>query len=501
MPPGVRPPFALRLSLDVLSSDGDPSGAALAAACRAMASAGAPMPREVGSAAAAALRVRGGGGGGGGGSGGGGGPSSSSSSPGGGKEGESDSWEILVDPDAIEASSAAASFAVSSTSKGWTAGRLEAWSPGSLGAPASVVADGLRAAGAAAAARAAAADARALLAPRARGRFGAVGLPKDQVGKVIGVGGGVSRALEARTGGLLAVVDVEGDAGGGGRNATGRRGSGSSSSSSSPSSSPPASAEARYYAPDGDVAVAMEAAVGNLTGSNVVAGESYKVRVVGLAEYGAFVEFDGGFQALLHISEVAHARIHSVAEELSAGQEIDVLCTGRDARGLVQVSRRALLPGGAPAAAAMRPTATPFSSSPPPPPLSPPAIPRRSGNFGDFSGSRRTRSSGSGGTGSSRRSGERSGGKSTGGGDRGGDRDGGSRRPPPSSSSSPERRHAPRSGGGAAAAAASPSSLRRSSPVDPSKPEAKKTAEAAEGEKKGGGGILGGLFSWGDKKS
>ena len=91
--------------------------------------------------------------------------------------------------------------------------------------------------------------------------------------------------------------------------------------------------------------------------------------------------------------------------------------------------------------------------------------------------------------------------QSTGGGDRGGDRDGGSRRPPPSSSSSPERRHAPRSGGGAAAAAASPSSLRRSSPVDPSKPEAKKTAEAAEGEKKGGGGILGGLFSWGDKKS
>ena len=501
MPPSVRPPFALRLSLDVLSSDGDPSGAALAAACRAMASAGAPMPREVGSAAAAALRVRGGGGAGSSGGGGGGGDGASR------PRGEGDSWELLVDPDAIEASSAAASFNVSSTSRGWTAGRAEFWCPGSLGCPASVAAAGMRAAGGAAAARAAAADAAAARAPRARGRFGAVGLPKEQVGKVIGVGGGVSRALEAQTGGLLAVVDVAAEGGSsssdvGGRN--GRRGGGGGGSpSSSASQSPPASAEARYYAPDQAVEQAMEAAVGNLTGSNVLSGERYKVKVVGLTEYGAFVEFEGGFQALLHISEVSHGRIHSVSEELSTGEEIEVLCTGRDGRGLVQVSRRALLPAAAVASPSPRPAATPFSSSAPPYslPPSPPPTPRRFGD-GDFGGNRRMRSSSGSGSTGSRRSGERSTGGSTGsggggGGDRGGDR--GSRRSLPSSSSR---------SGGAAAAASSPSSPRRASPVAPSaKPQEKKKKAAAENENKGGGGgggggILGGLFGsrlWGSK--
>ena len=38
-------------------------------------------------------------------------------------------------------------------------------------------------------------------------------------------------------------------------------------------------------------------------------GAVYRVRVVRLMDYGAFVELPNGFQALLHISELAHHRV------------------------------------------------------------------------------------------------------------------------------------------------------------------------------------------------
>lgn len=38
-------------------------------------------------------------------------------------------------------------------------------------------------------------------------------------------------------------------------------------------------------------------------------GASYKVKVVRLMDYGAFVELPNGFQALLHISELAYERV------------------------------------------------------------------------------------------------------------------------------------------------------------------------------------------------
>ena len=38
-------------------------------------------------------------------------------------------------------------------------------------------------------------------------------------------------------------------------------------------------------------------------------GSVYKVKVVRLMDYGAFVELPNGFQALLHISELANERV------------------------------------------------------------------------------------------------------------------------------------------------------------------------------------------------
>ena len=42
---------------------------------------------------------------------------------------------------------------------------------------------------------------------------------------------------------------------------------------------------------------------------NTQEGSVYKVKVVRLMDYGAFVELPNGFHALLHISELANERV------------------------------------------------------------------------------------------------------------------------------------------------------------------------------------------------
>ena len=70
----------------------------------------------------------------------------------------------------------------------------------------------------------------------------------------------------------------------------------------------------------------------------------YQVRVVGLRDFGAFVELEAtGMRCLLHISEIDTTRIRAVEDVLSVGQELEVLCMGRDAKGNVKLSRKALL--------------------------------------------------------------------------------------------------------------------------------------------------------------
>jgi polyribonucleotide nucleotidyltransferase len=53
--------------------------------------------------------------------------------------------------------------------------------------------------------------------------------------------------------------------------------------------------------------------------------------------------------ALVHISQWAHHRVKDIHEVAADGMELDVLCTGRDAKGQVMLSRKALLKKPAPA--------------------------------------------------------------------------------------------------------------------------------------------------------
>ena len=58
--------------------------------------------------------------------------------------------------------------------------------------------------------------------------------------------------------------------------------------------------------------------------SNVEVGKKYKGIVSSLSDYGAFVEIDGGFQGLLHISEISWSRNDNPKNIFKVGQEIDV---------------------------------------------------------------------------------------------------------------------------------------------------------------------------------
>ena len=72
-------------------------------------------------------------------------------------------------------------------------------------------------------------------------------------------------------------------------------------------------------------------------------GEVYQGKVVKIAEFGAFVNFLGAKDGLVHISEIAHQRIRKVSDVLEVGQTVKVKVLGVDDRGKIKLSIKALL--------------------------------------------------------------------------------------------------------------------------------------------------------------
>ena len=92
----------------------------------------------------------------------------------------------------------------------------------------------------------------------------------------------------------------------------------------------------------------------------------YRGRVVTIKEFGAFVEFLPGKDGLVHISELANFRVKKTEDIVKIGDEIWVKCLGVDEKGKVRLSRRAAmedrekeLAGEAAPAAAPEPEAAP----------------------------------------------------------------------------------------------------------------------------------------------
>src|ERR1700759_2716481 len=72
-------------------------------------------------------------------------------------------------------------------------------------------------------------------------------------------------------------------------------------------------------------------------------GDSYHGRVVSIKDFGAFVEVLPGKDGLVHISELADFRVKSVADALKVGDLVWVKCIGIDYKGRVKLSRKSAM--------------------------------------------------------------------------------------------------------------------------------------------------------------
>jgi polyribonucleotide nucleotidyltransferase len=69
-------------------------------------------------------------------------------------------------------------------------------------------------------------------------------------------------------------------------------------------------------------------------------GKIYNGKVVNMVDFGAFVNFMGGKDGLVHVSEIRNERTEKVSDVLSEGQEVKVKVLEIDPRGKVRLSMR-----------------------------------------------------------------------------------------------------------------------------------------------------------------
>ena len=72
-------------------------------------------------------------------------------------------------------------------------------------------------------------------------------------------------------------------------------------------------------------------------------GKIYRGKVVTIKEFGAFVEFLPGKDGLVHISELANFRVKQTEDIVKLGDEIWIKCLGVDEKGRVRLSRKAAM--------------------------------------------------------------------------------------------------------------------------------------------------------------
>ena len=57
-----------------------------------------------------------------------------------------------------------------------------------------------------------------------------------------------------------------------------------------------------------------------------------------IKDFGAFVEFAPGKEGMVHISKIAKERINRVEDVLTLGDEVKVICLGKDKMGRISFS-------------------------------------------------------------------------------------------------------------------------------------------------------------------
>ena len=71
-------------------------------------------------------------------------------------------------------------------------------------------------------------------------------------------------------------------------------------------------------------------------------GVIYTGKVVKTVDFGAFVNFLGSRDGLVHISELAPKRVGKVTDVVNVGDQVKVKCLGVDDRGKVKLSMKAV---------------------------------------------------------------------------------------------------------------------------------------------------------------
>jgi polyribonucleotide nucleotidyltransferase len=140
-------------------------------------------------------------------------------------------------------------------------------------------------------------------------RIETVKIPADKIGLLIGPGGKTIKGIVAETG---AEINIEDDG------------------------------SVHIYSSNGD---SLRRAKEIITGmiKEIEVGEMYQGTVVTIKEFGCFVEVMPGKDGLVHISELADFRVNKVEDVVKVGDSIWVKCIGVDDRGKVKLSRKAAM--------------------------------------------------------------------------------------------------------------------------------------------------------------
>jgi polyribonucleotide nucleotidyltransferase len=96
---------------------------------------------------------------------------------------------------------------------------------------------------------------------------------------------------------------------------------------------------------DGESGDKAKTMVENIT-KDIVVGETYEGVVTRVIPIGAFVQILPGKEGLVHISQIAPERVAKVEDVLNVGDTVKVKVMEVDSQGRVNLSRKALMPGG-----------------------------------------------------------------------------------------------------------------------------------------------------------
>jgi polyribonucleotide nucleotidyltransferase len=140
-------------------------------------------------------------------------------------------------------------------------------------------------------------------------RIETIKINPDKIGLLIGPGGKTIKGIVAETG---AEINIEDDG------------------------------SVHIYSSNGDSLARAKQIINGMT-KEISIGEMYQGTVVSIKEFGAFVEVLPGKDGLVHISELADFRVKKVEDVVKVGDAVWVKCIGVDDKGRVKLSRRAAM--------------------------------------------------------------------------------------------------------------------------------------------------------------